>query len=146
MKKLLIPLLLIALHSGFCSQIQIHAIFDKNKVLSSYEVWTWDGKDQDLIRTSYTIADAQTKFGTLLSSGSVGTSKTPDVVYLNFDGSGTLVKAEAQVSSASSDKFESKAVDVTAQISTDAAATKADVVSKESKNVSVDAQIDEVVK
>jgi hypothetical protein len=131
---LAICLLAICLYPAFCSQIQIHAEYDSKKVLTGYEVWTWDGPDQAMIRTKYTIEDAESKFGSLLNSQELGTSKTPDRIFLNYDDDGNLKSVTAQVTSITAESFETndKSADtLSAKTVSDAVATKVDVATKE---------------
>lgn len=143
MKTFLILLLLTSLTCLASSQMQIHAHHDSKGLIDSYEVHTWNGPDQSMIVTKYTIQEAQDKFGKLLNSTEAGTSKTPDRITLIYNDGGELESSTAQVLSVPvdgvvtgklEDKPKSKA-ELSEVTKTDAATAKEDVEAKTGKTI-----------
>lgn len=124
--------------SLFAAQIQIHAVFQEG-LLIRYDVYTWNGKDNAMIITKYSIPEAQTKFGKLLDFNEEGTSQKPDRIFLNYDDQGNLVNVVAQVTSVTAVKFEEaprkNAADLSTQAQADAVTTKDDIEQKTGKDI-----------
>src|SRR5689334_15857258 len=105
MKKLIF--IMIAISSQlFASQVQINALYDSNNQITSYFVRTFNGDDQKMLTTKYTVQEATDLFGFLLDGSSLGLSADPDRIYVNYDGDGNLVSVDAQATNKKTSAFE----------------------------------------
>lgn len=76
------------------SSLQIIAIKDKNG--ESYIIRTWNGPDEGMVDTKYTIAEAQAKFPTLIGKDESGTVKDPKRITIIYNPDGTIYKVDFQ--------------------------------------------------
>lgn len=134
MKYIYLILLTASLQVFATSQVQISAIKDSQGVTTSYQALSWNGEDGAMIITKYTIQEAQTKFGSLLTKQEAGTSKAPDRVMINYKDDGSLYSVDFQCVG----KFENqpKPQDrLSAQATSDAQTGKQDIETKTGKPI-----------
>jgi hypothetical protein len=136
MKKLIILLTFCALlnvQAG--SMIQLHSVKDDKGVIQSYRTITWSGPNQAMVLTPYTIAEAQLKFGALMTKSTSGTSANPDRLILNYDDAGDLISVECHVTGGTFEKVIFKGEAIPNQAKVDAGTAKTDLETKIGKDI-----------
>jgi hypothetical protein len=136
MKKLLFILAVLILPlSSQASTILIEAVRNEQKAIQHYKVTTWSGENQKPVYTKYTIAEAQTKFASLLTKNQAGTSGTPDRIILNYNDAGDLISMEFQVAGGEFERTILKGEAIPLATKTDSTAAKTDVETKTGKDI-----------
>lgn len=133
MKKYILLLALLSPPCFATSQIQIHAL-KNGAVVVAYNVITWNGTDEAMVTTKYTVAEAQAKFPTYFSKDESGTSKNPDRVTIIYNDDATVYKVDFQALGTFERIVKSES-ELTIQAVTEAATVKDDIETKTGKPI-----------
>ena len=133
MKYLLFILATINLSAFATSQLQIHAN-KSNNVVVGYSVITWNGVDDAMVTTKYTVAEAQAKFPTFFNKSESGTVKNPDRITIIYNDDGTVYKADFQALG-TFERVVKSGEELTVTAVDEATATKEDIETKTGKDI-----------